>query len=535
MSSKVELNKNGRPVNWHDQCWAYYKNMMELTFAEKEILEYANGEKTLADVATDDERKTFKNAQKRYEGKANAATRTNQEIVLFNKLQAVRCKSNWDVQQHVANMFLTKDQLAALKAEVRDPIFINITIKSLPANPRFDRLRGIVETGASEVDTPDKLRDQIIRMDSYTKCDREQSVLSGSTSQLQAQNQGQKQKSQGAGNNVCRSITPEKAAAIAAKKLDKQQDCPKKANEPSGVSDKKHVTYTRREQAHDEGEAKALSSTSSCTVEKIPSSAGVTLDPAEIKSDSKDLSVDATNVHIVSDRRYFVDYEPFDNDADCARGFKKKFEATPVGHGTVQFVVKRGKLDVVLILRDAFHVPDSKNLLSHTQAEDQGYTVEYNGRSGSRMYELWNDEEKLLDVGRDKYGLFTFTAQNAFLTERCEQAKLNKKLRAPMRRPRVNFSAADFVKIMIDRDLVKGMMLRQRTFDDWTETFSPKQTRSWNRTQNEIIFADLLFPEPRTSSGNQNLVLVIMNVYTRYTTVYPLKSKEAPDGSEKAF
>ncbi|POM78870.1 Hypothetical protein PHPALM_3557, partial [Phytophthora palmivora] len=60
MLSKVELNKNGRPVNWHGQCWAYYKNMMELTFAEKEILEYANGEKTLTDAATDDERKTFK-------------------------------------------------------------------------------------------------------------------------------------------------------------------------------------------------------------------------------------------------------------------------------------------------------------------------------------------------------------------------------------------------------------------------------------------------------------------------------------------
>ncbi|POM79682.1 Uncharacterized protein PHPALM_2586 [Phytophthora palmivora] len=221
-------------------------------------------------------------------------------------------------------------------------------------------------------------------MDSYNKCDREQSVLSGSTSQLQAQNQGQKQKSQqqGAGNNVNRSITPEKAAAIAAKKLDKQQgscfichktghmskDCSKKANEPSGVSDKKH---------------------------KTPSSAGVTRDPAEIKPDSKDLSINASvddysisewcfdnaaNVHMVSDRRYSVDCESFDNDADCVRGFKKKFEATPVGHGTVQLVVKRGKLDVVLTLQDAFHVPDSKTLLSHTQAEDQGYTVEYHGR-----------------------------------------------------------------------------------------------------------------------------------------------------------
>ncbi|POM74710.1 LOW QUALITY PROTEIN: Hypothetical protein PHPALM_8291, partial [Phytophthora palmivora] len=429
-------------------------------------------------------------------------------------------------------MFLIKDQLTALKAEVRDPIFINMLIKSLPANPRFDRLRGMVETGASEVDTPDKLRDQIIRMDSYNKCDREQSVLNGSASRLQAQNQGQKQKSQqqGAGNSVSRSITPEKAAAIAAKKLDKQQgscfichktghmskDCPKKANEPSVVSDKKHVTYTRRELAHDESEAKVSSSTSSCTVEKTPSSAEVTCDSAEIKPDSKDLSVNASaddysisewcfdnaaNVHMIEDTSSTTSH-----DADCVRGFKKKFEATPVGHGTVQLVVKRGKLDVVLTLQDAFHVPDSKNLLSHTQAEDQGYTVEYHGRSGSRMYELWNDEEKLLDVGRDK----------------CQQAKSNKKLRAPMRQPRVNISAADgcaalqrwherlghlcpqFVKIMVDRDLVKGMMLRQRTFDDCEACHLGKKRKpsAQNRLdrgierKNEVIFADLLFPEP---------------------------------------
>ncbi|POM73720.1 Retrovirus-related pol Polyprotein, partial [Phytophthora palmivora] len=330
------------------------------------------------------------------------------------------------------------------------------------------------------------------------------------------------------------------------------KDRPKKAKEPSVVSNKKHVTYTRREQAHDESEVKVSSSTSSCTVEKTPSSADVTCDSAEIKPESKDLSVNASaddyaiwewcfdnaaNVHMVSDRRYFVDYEPFDNDADCVRGFKKKFEATPVGHGTVQLVVKRGKLDVVLTLRDTFHVPDSINLLSHT--EDQGYTVEYQGRSGSRMYELWNDEEKLLDVGNDK----------------CQQAKSNKKLRAPMRQPRVNISAADgcaalqrwherlghlcpqFVKIMVDRDLVKGMMLHQRTFDGceacnlWKERKLSAQNRLDRgiERKNEVIFADLLFPEPRTPSGNQKPVLVIMDGYTRYTTVYPLKSKEAPE------
>lgn len=64
-------------------------------------------------------------------------------------------------------------QLAALNADVRDAIFINKSMMSLPSNPRLDRLRGLVEVGASEVNTPEQMRDQILRMASYNKCDRE--------------------------------------------------------------------------------------------------------------------------------------------------------------------------------------------------------------------------------------------------------------------------------------------------------------------------------------------------------------------------
>lgn len=432
MSSKVELNKNGRPVNWHGQCWAYYKNMMELSFADKSVLEDANGDKTLSSGASDAEKKTFKDAQMKvkhvimsslsmdlgqqvmtkstgtemwkyfedmYEGKTNAATRTNQEIILFNKLQAAKCKPNWDVRQHVSIMFLLKAQLAALNADVRDPIFINMLMRSLPANPRFDRLRGLVEIGASEVDTPDKLKDQILRMDSYNKCDRELGVISASSAQSPSQNQQQKQKpplqherSQGSGKQP----TPERAAVIAAKKLDKQQgtcfnchkpghlekDCFKKGSEPSVAPAKRQATYTRRKQpasgeAVDEKKPAKPDPATRGNLPTMPCVEDLSVNARPCTS-SEDYAVwewcfgNAANVHMASDRRYFIDYHQFDSDAECVRGFRKNFAATPVGHGTVQVVVKRGDLDVVLTLRDVFHVPDSKNLLSHSQAEDQG-------------------------------------------------------------------------------------------------------------------------------------------------------------------
>ncbi|OWZ24573.1 hypothetical protein PHMEG_000317 [Phytophthora megakarya] len=162
--------------------------MMELTFAKKDVLEYANSDKTLPTGASDAEKKVFNDARHgkptgknvwKYledtnEGKVNTATRTKQD--------------------------------------------------SLPANLRFDRLRGMVETGANEGDTPDKLKNQILRMDSYNMCDRELDMLSDSAPATQTQNQGQKNKPQQqqgtAGNSSNKPVDPDKASASAAKKLD---------------------------------------------------------------------------------------------------------------------------------------------------------------------------------------------------------------------------------------------------------------------------------------------------------------------------
>ncbi|KAF4033579.1 gag-polypeptide of LTR copia-type [Phytophthora infestans] len=123
---------------------------MEIAFEDKNVLEYASGTKTLASNATDGEKSKFKEGQVKvkqtimsslsmelgqqvmmkktltemwkylmdtYEGTTNAAPRTNQEIIMYNKLQAAKCKPNWDVRLHVNNMFLIKEQLAAINAD----------------------------------------------------------------------------------------------------------------------------------------------------------------------------------------------------------------------------------------------------------------------------------------------------------------------------------------------------------------------------------------------------------------------------------
>ncbi|KAG2778508.1 hypothetical protein PC129_g20228 [Phytophthora cactorum] len=104
-------------MGWQGRSWVYYKSMMEIAFEEKCVLPCVTGDATLASNAEDtrddegDGTDMWEYLEELYEGKQNDATRTNQKIILFNKLQPAKGKPNWDVAQPVDNIFMTKPQL----------------------------------------------------------------------------------------------------------------------------------------------------------------------------------------------------------------------------------------------------------------------------------------------------------------------------------------------------------------------------------------------------------------------------------------
>ena len=126
----------------------------------------------------------------------------------------------------------------------------------------------------------------------------------------------------------------------------------------------------------------------------------------------------ASNFHVTSDPRYFIEYKVFLDDAQTqsVRGFQSKFLTKPIGRGTVQILVQnpKGSGYNIITLYDVLYVPDSMNLISHTQAEDQGFSVEYRSRKGVKLYELRQNKEAILEIRRDGCGLFTFKARNNF-------------------------------------------------------------------------------------------------------------------------
>ncbi|OWY99340.1 hypothetical protein PHMEG_00029665 [Phytophthora megakarya] len=254
-----------------------------------------------------------------YEGKHNAATRTIEERIFFNKLQAVR----------------------SLSADMRDPIFINLDCG----------------TGASEVNTPEKLKDQIFCMDSYNKRDRELAQISGNALRLQQQ-QSQKQKPQqrSGQNSGSNPISSERAAAIAAKKVDQQQDCPTKASTPQSLQTKRQTTYMRREKNMQDG---ALASTADLH-DQVRAS--------ESQNITADLDSTATSEGALTTLQTFTSRVIFAILLVSLLLIKATPIAYVLGQGTAKIIVKTEHHDVVLTFEDVFYVAESRNLLSHSQA-----------------------------------------------------------------------------------------------------------------------------------------------------------------------
>lgn len=172
-------------------------------------------------------------------------------------------------------------------------------------------------------------------------------------------------------------------------------------------------------------------------------------------------------------------------------------------------------MGIILTLHNVFYIPDSKNLLSHSQAEVQVYAVQYQKQTGNKVYEMWKDGEKLLEVGQNKYDLSTFKAHNAFSPEGNHVGTASRKqdiAAAPTasitvvdraanlqrRHERLGHLCLQYTKMLINRDLVTGMMLQQRLLDDCIDCRmrkerKPSPIRSWSEElSGRTIFCSLI-------------------------------------------
>ncbi|RLN66861.1 hypothetical protein BBJ28_00026124, partial [Nothophytophthora sp. Chile5] len=208
-SWEIEVSeKTGRPVRWNGQNWPYYRRLMELAFRRKgsNIFDIATGVKMYDNNWTDLQKASWEDAQLeiqellfasvgtdlgqqmmqqtdgtsmwqymsgRFDGTSNEQTRALMKRQLYAQLESARCGQSGNIEGHLNYMLRLKLRLEATGMTLDDTVFSGMLVSSLPSNERFNRLRGLVETGMDCVSTPEKIVALAVTFDKANKTDQQ--------------------------------------------------------------------------------------------------------------------------------------------------------------------------------------------------------------------------------------------------------------------------------------------------------------------------------------------------------------------------
>ncbi|KAE9224944.1 hypothetical protein PF004_g12068 [Phytophthora fragariae] len=251
-----------------------------------------------------------------------------------------------------------------------------------------------------------------------------------------------------------------------------------------------------------------------------------------------------TNAHIMASKECFTVLQSME-DSDwnpTISGFADGVGAQAEGFGTILLASMIDEEMVVVFVEDVLYVPGAGcNLFSPGLAMDQGFTMSWD--QDSRIFGMAKDGIEVIRTTHE-HRLWTFNAHNI-------GGRVNSKKKVAVKQQVVaNFAVTDgvedievwherlahtcpeYIRLMVDRGMAKGIMLKKRGKADCADCHFGKQRRKTYRKKfdrevervNDLVFADLLIPG--LQNGTQySAVLVIMDAYSRFVTTYLLKSR----------
>ena len=247
------------------------------------------------------------------------------------------------------------------------------------------------------------------------------------------------------------------------------------------------------------------------------------------------------NVHLSGSRNYFIDYTPFDgnNKNITINGVSNGFTAQAIGVGTCKLVtIVNGKKHDV-ILKDVLHVPGLRwNLISWGMINEQGYEIEYiNNRREIKVYD--KDDECVMKMNMENYlwPLRTVNGTNGWsrivnaLITGSNQGGNTASL--ALWHERLGHVNTRYIIEMQSKNLVDGLKLTSNRMNTCDTCFYAKQRAQTYHTNNyrnvkaanDLIFIDLMdFGGPNPTIFKK--VLVIVDAFSNYTSIYLLKSKD---------
>uniref|UniRef100_H3GV56 Integrase catalytic domain-containing protein n=1 Tax=Phytophthora ramorum TaxID=164328 RepID=H3GV56_PHYRM len=236
---------------------------------------------------------------------------------------------------------------------------------------------------------------------------------------------------------------------------------------------------------------------------------------------------------VIGDRAYYVSFTEDTTEIQSVHGITPNLASRITGVGTVAIVTEVDGEQTVVYIDDVFYIPRAEfELFSPGLARDQGFEFAVDPATMNFHISI---EGRTVIVATQHDAMWCFRVThpsipgNLNIGPEC-RAVCNYTVAegvAPLSlwHERLGHTCPQYLKTMVDKGLVRGMMLTQRQLDTCDACHLAKQKKSKHRKKldralkrpNQVVYADLLIPT----------VLLIMDGYSRYVTVKLLTSKSS--------
>ena len=235
--------------------------------------------------------------------------------------------------------------------------------------------------------------------------------------------------------------------------------------------------------------------------------------------------------HMTYDRKTISDYVKFEKPMLVRLADDSTLNC--YGKGNVHLTVKDNAENVNILLKDVLYVPKLQNkLFSLPSIIDKGAVVQFKGQH----CEILIDEKKF-DIGHKHGKLYKLNAVIDHDQEFCcfgNTSNSNKPIQ--LWHQRFGHLGYQNLNLLNDKSMVDGMNITMKCNIDepceacvmgkqHREPF-PKKSESKTREVLELIHSDVNGPLPVNSLGGSRYFVTFIDDYSRYTTVYTLKSKD---------
>ncbi|GMF63787.1 unnamed protein product [Phytophthora fragariaefolia] len=250
----------------------------------------------------------------------------------------------------------------------------------------------------------------------------------------------------------------------------------------------------------------------------------------------------ASNSHVIGDRSYYVSFTEDTTDMQRVHGTTPNLASRIAEFGAVAIVTEVDGEQTVVYIDDVFYIPGPEfGLFSPGFVRDHGFDfavdpasmsfhVSIEGRTviiATQYDTTWGFRVTHpsipgnLNLGPESRAVCNYTVAEGV---------------APLSlwHERLGPTCPQYLKTMVDKGLVRGMVLTKRQLDTCDACHLGKQKRSKRRKKldrglnrpNQVVYADLLIPS-KSKGTRYEAVLVVMDGYSRYVTVKLLNSKSS--------